>query len=131
VSFVPDDRELGPLEMQVLGLLDGSESLSVQELKERLKAAGSDLAYTTVMTILVRLHEKAIVVRHKDGRRFLYKASRSAPALRHGILARIQRTLFKNDRTRPIMTLLDDEHLTQAELKALRKAIDEKLKASR
>jgi predicted transcriptional regulator len=128
---MPQEHELGPLEMQVLGLLNGAESLSVQEIKERLEASGNDLAYTTVMTILVRLHQKEVVVRHKDGRRYLYKASRSAPALRRGIIARIQRTLFKNDRTRPIMALLEDDDLSEVELKALRRTIDDKLKAKR
>ncbi len=128
---MPPEHDLGPLEMQVLGLLGGGESLSVQELRDRLAAAGHDLAYTTVMTILVRLHQKDVVVRKRDGRRFLYRASRSAPALRRGILARVGRSLFKNDRTRPIMALLDDDGLSDDELKALRRAIDEKLKAKR
>ena len=33
------------------------------------------LAYTTVMTILVRLHEKGYVTRAREGRRFRYSAA--------------------------------------------------------
>lgn len=33
------------------------------------------LAYTTVMTILVRLNEKGLVTRQKDGRHFRYTAA--------------------------------------------------------
>ncbi|MCA9634086.1 MAG: BlaI/MecI/CopY family transcriptional regulator [Myxococcales bacterium] len=33
-----------------------------------------DIAYTTVMTTLVRLHEKGLLERNREGRRFLYAA---------------------------------------------------------
>jgi predicted transcriptional regulator len=31
-----------------------------------------EIAYTTVMTTVVRLHEKGLLIREKDGRRYLY-----------------------------------------------------------
>lgn len=126
---MPSDPELGPLEMRVLGLLGEGEPAPVQALQERLRAAGSDLAYTTVMTVLVRLCDKGLVVRSKDGRRFVYSAARRAPAVTSGIFARIQRSLFRGDRVRPILALLDDEQLSEAELRALRKKIDDKLRS--
>jgi predicted transcriptional regulator len=36
------------------------------------RAVGCDLAYTTVMTVLVRLHAKDLVQRVKQGKAFLY-----------------------------------------------------------
>ncbi|MGI8756288.1 MAG: BlaI/MecI/CopY family transcriptional regulator, partial [Acidimicrobiales bacterium] len=36
-------------------------------------AMGGDLAYTTVMTILARLHEKGVIERAKAGRAFAYR----------------------------------------------------------
>lgn len=33
-----------------------------------------DVAYTTVMTMLGRLHEKGLLDRHKDGKRYVYSA---------------------------------------------------------
>jgi predicted transcriptional regulator len=36
-------------------------------------AVGNDLAYTTVMTILVRLHGKGIIERAKVGRAYAYR----------------------------------------------------------
>ena len=36
-------------------------------------AVGGDLAYTTVMTILVRLHDKGVIERTKVGRAFAYR----------------------------------------------------------
>jgi predicted transcriptional regulator len=42
-----------------------SEVLAVLE-KQR------EIAYTTVMTTVVRLHEKGLLIRERDGRRYLY-----------------------------------------------------------
>jgi len=41
---------------------------------EVLEALGADLAYTTVMTILLRLWKKGLVERHRRGRAFAYRA---------------------------------------------------------
>ena len=38
-----------------------------------LASVGGDLAYTTVMTILVRLHDKGVIERTKVGRAFAYR----------------------------------------------------------
>jgi predicted transcriptional regulator len=124
---VARDPDLGPLEMKVLGLL-GSEAMAVADLQRALAKVQHDLAYTTVMTVLVRLHDKGLVKRSKDGRRYVYVAARTAPKVKRGIVERIQRTLFKNDRTAPILALIEDEEISDAELRALRRAIDDKLK---
>ncbi len=46
--------------------------LSPGEVRERI---GGDLAYTTVVTILSRLHAKGLLSRYKDGRVHLYARS--------------------------------------------------------
>jgi BlaI family transcriptional regulator, penicillinase repressor len=122
------DPALGPLEMQVLGLLDRSEPLTVTAVKAKLADAGSVLAYTTVMTVLARLHQKGLAERKKDGNRFYYVASRNSRRVSASILTRIKRSLFQSDRTRPIVALLDDSELSDDELRALREVIDVRLK---
>ena len=123
-----DEHGLGPLEMRVLGLLDSATATSVQAIQEALAAAGHELAYTTVMTVLGRLHEKGLVVRTKDGRRYLYRLGKRAPAMTNGIVARIQRALFPGSRTGPILALLEDDALSDNDLRALRRKIDERLR---
>ncbi len=122
-----NEQGLGPLEMRVLGLL-GEEDQSVDDVRAALVRAGQDLAYTTVMTVLGRLHDKGLVARTKEGRRYLYRLGRRAPKVTSGILSRIQSALFPSDRTGPILALLDDEALSDQELRALRRKIDERLK---
>lgn len=123
-----DENGLGPLEMRVLGLLAGSGPTPVHDIQSALAREGHDLAYTTVMTVLGRLHEKGLVVRTKEGRRYLYSPAERAPAVTHGIVSRIQRALFPGDRARPILALLDDEELSEKDLRALRRKIDERLR---
>lgn len=120
-------HELGPLEMQVLGLL-GAEPLAVSAIQARLASEGDELAYTTVMTVLTRLHKKGLAARVKDGNRYLYTAAGRATGVTEGILTRVRRALFHGDRTRPILALLDDEELSESELRSLRRVIDERLK---
>lgn len=114
--------------MRVLGLLDPATPASVQEIQEKLAREGSELAYTTVMTVLGRLHDKGVVSRTRDGRRYLYRAAKHAPAMTKRIVSRIQRALFPGDRAQPILALLDDDDLSVDDLRVLRRRIDERLR---
>lgn len=67
----PDRRAFGELEGQVLAALWAADAPMVPA--EVQAAVGPDLAYTTVMTILVRLHAKGLIERHKVGRAYAYR----------------------------------------------------------
>ena len=56
---------------------------SVGEMLDALNNTGGarPLAYSTVMTILVRLHEKGFVTRQKEGRHYRYTAAVEASAV--------------------------------------------------
>ncbi len=61
---------LGPLEWRVLEALWAREgSTAVRDLT----AAFPEIAYTTLMTTLDRLHRKGVLSRQKSGRAFLYR----------------------------------------------------------
>lgn len=127
-SRVTANHALGPLEMQVIGLFEGRAPVSVSEMQERLGELGEAAAYTTVMTVLSRLHQKGVLTRKRDGKRFLYALSAHAPAKTSSIVERIHRTLFNTVRTQPIAALIEQDDLTTDELVALRALVDEKLK---
>ena len=64
-------RAFGELEGQVLAALWAADhALVPAEVQE---AVGGELAYTTVMTILVRLHDKGVIQRDKVGRAYAYR----------------------------------------------------------
>lgn len=62
----------GELERRVLELLWEHGEASVREVTTRL---GDNHAYTTVMTVLDRLHTKGAVVRRKEGVAWKYTAA--------------------------------------------------------
>jgi predicted transcriptional regulator len=63
-------REMGALEHEVLTELWALGEPATPAVV--LDALGSDLAYTTVMTILTRLWQKGLVTRKRDGRAYAY-----------------------------------------------------------
>jgi predicted transcriptional regulator len=65
-------KPLGELESAILGVVwDSAARVSVREVLDRLER-GSALAYTTVLTVLDRLHDKGLVAREKEGKAFCY-----------------------------------------------------------
>src|SRR5215472_16623648 len=80
-------RAAGELEAAVLAVLQGAgAALSPAEVRERVSGA---LAYTTVVTILSRLHAKGVLERHKAGRAFLYAPVADEPGLAARRMARV------------------------------------------
>lgn len=68
---------LGTLESAVMDVLWSTEDpLTVREVLERMPSR-RDLAYTTVMTVLVHLHRKAMVERESVGRAYRYRPTAS------------------------------------------------------
>jgi predicted transcriptional regulator len=83
----PGRRGAGELEAAVLEELQRSGSaLSPGEVRERI---GGDLAYTTVVTILSRLHAKGVLDRHKAGRAYRYSPVADSPGLAARRMARV------------------------------------------
>jgi len=109
-------RAPGELEADVLATLwRAGEPLSPGQVRQAL---GSQLAYTTVMTILSRLHDKGSVTRSRVGRAYIY-----TPAFEQAELAASQmRTLLDSGHDREAVlarfvgSLSDDEERTLAAL---------------
>lgn len=63
----------GELESQVMDVLWEADGPRTPRDVHAVLGAERDLAYTTVMTILVRLWQKGLVVREPQGRSFAYR----------------------------------------------------------
>jgi predicted transcriptional regulator len=102
-------RPAGALESEVLtALWAAGRPLTPAEVRDEL---AGDLAYTTVMTALARLHDKGVVERARSGRAYAYRpavdqaaavAERMAAALaetqdREGVLASFVGSLSERD----------------------------------
>jgi len=66
---------LHELERKVMVEMWERETATVRDVLGAVNARGGrQLAYTTIMTILVRLHDKGILERDRDGRTYVYRA---------------------------------------------------------
>ncbi len=81
---------LGPLETEVMELLWDRGPATVRDVVDLLDGSRG-LAYTTVMTVLVRLHAKGLLARERVGRTYVYRASHTREEHR----ARISRDLAR------------------------------------
>lgn len=119
--------DIGPLELKVLGVLNMEADMSVSDIQATLKKQGHDLAYTTVMTVLVRLFNKKLVVRQKEGRQFRYSpAKKNSSPLK--IFERMKTSLFGSEKLKPILGLLEaDDGLSREELEELKQAVEARL----
>jgi predicted transcriptional regulator len=68
-----------------------------------------DIAYTTLMTTLERLHRKGVLERRKDGRAFLYKPVGSRDEVATVLVTRALEPLLRSGSARPILSCLVDE----------------------
>lgn len=111
-------RPDGALEHDILAVLWAAEGpLQPSDIKDRLAL---QLAYTSVATVLSRLHVKGLVIRTESGRAFAYEAAVDEAELaarrigdvlstvsdREAVLAGFVRTLSKKE-AKALRSLLD------------------------
>lgn len=125
------DTRLGELEATVMGLLWERDEASVRDIQRALRPQ-RELAYTTVLTVLSRLHDKGLVERRKDGRAHVYSAASPQAEVSAPILESVVRTLFGGSRSRAIAQLLrGDEEIPDQELRRLEELIRERREGRR
>ena len=69
-----DGDLLGPLERAVMERVWKQGPVTVRDIVVEL-GRSRDLAYTTVMTVMVRLHAKGLLERELNGKTYVYRAS--------------------------------------------------------
>jgi predicted transcriptional regulator len=116
-------RERGDLENEVLAALAVAEGPMTPAAVQA--ALGADLAYTTVMTTLSRLHDKDAVSRERAGRAYAYSLADESTAA-----ARRMRRLLDggHDRTGVLARFLDE--LEPADVPVLQRLLAEAERAS-
>jgi predicted transcriptional regulator len=110
-------RAPGELEAAVLTVLwDADEPVTPGDVQERL---GGDLAYTTVVTILSRLHEKGMAAREKQGRSYRYHAVDDEP----GLAARRMTSVLDREPDRGSVLARFVSNLSESDEQVLRKLL--------
>lgn len=107
---------------------------TVHDVLDRLNSRRTrkELAYTTVMTVLGRLVDKAFLAREKEGRAYVYRPKISRETVADSALQRVVDRFFDGAASRAVARLLGrPEALDAEELARLESAVRRKRKRSR
>ncbi len=87
---------LGTLEEEIMQIIWKEPSASVRLVFEKIKKK-REIAYTTVMTIMSRLHGKGVLKREqKEGGAYIYSPAQSKEKFLEQISERVIKNLIKN-----------------------------------
>lgn len=112
--------EMTPAEFDVMKALWRLKSGAVADIRaEHARLFSSDLAYTTIMTLLGRLAAKGAVHVDKSRQPFLYKPAFRRESVLRARLRDFVDTVFDGQADSLVLHLLDDESLSLDELKEI------------
>lgn len=94
---------LGPLEARILEILWRRSSATVPQIVTAVHQSGHPVAYTTVLTVVSRLHARGLLTREPEGRSHRYRPalseaellSRASDAAVAGVLDRYGQTALR------------------------------------
>lgn len=118
------NRPLGELELAVMEALWRRAPASVKDVGQAL--AERQLAYTTVMTTLDRLHKKGLLDRDKQGHAFLYRPRMDRQTYERRLVAGLLGDLPMASREALLSGFLDYAASDTASLDALERLIAER-----
>ena len=104
---------LTPLELQIMQVLWTGGPATVAAVQERL---GSDLAYTTVQTMLNVLLRKKKVRRAPAGRAFTYEAAVSREGATGAAIKDLVSRMFGGSGEAMLMALIDTQQVTPEQI---------------
>ncbi len=117
--------DLTPAEFNVMKVLWTLRRATVAEVRAELsKRDGSDLAYTTVMTLLGRLALKGAVAVDREREPFVYKAAHRRESVLRDRLRAFVAEVFDGEADALVLRLVQDESLSLEELKDIERRIE-------
>jgi BlaI family transcriptional regulator, penicillinase repressor len=115
----PAARDLTERELEVMHMFWTGGTQTAQEARDRLAAAGTDRAYTTIATLVRILHEKKFLEPTNDERPFRYRPARSYEEVSGRLLGDVLDRVFHGSREQLLFRLLEDRRLSARERAAL------------
>jgi len=115
-------------ELDVMTVLWDAGPSTAAEVRERLVDADVDLAYNTVLTVLRVLEEKGHVAHVVEGKAHRYRALVSRSRAGQRAVSRMLDTVFGGSAELLLTHLVRDRRVDAAELKRLRRLLDDRLK---
>lgn len=121
---------LGSLQTEVMELAWKHGEITVAQLVEAIGRRRS-IMYTTVLSAVQKLEKKGWLKHRSEGRAYVYYATRNRQEVGTSTLRELLRTAFSGDPRLLLASLLEDVRLSDADLKELRKLIEDRRKEGR
>jgi len=121
-------HRLGDLQLRIMQVLWKQKEGSVADVHAAL-GRESDLAYTTVATMLRKMDARGLVAHREEGRSFVYTAKVQAEDVSRSMADHWVDRLFAGSLSDAVNHLLTTREVSQAELRKLEKLIAERKKA--
>jgi len=122
----PTAKELTQRELEVMHVFWAAGQSTVADIRDQLAAAGRDLAYTIVATLVRILAEKGFLEQTNSERPFLYQPVRSFEEVSRNIVGDVVQRVFHGSREQLLVRLLEQRGLTAKERAALEAILREK-----
>lgn len=116
-------QQLGERELDIMQVLWRTGKATVTEVHQTLLDEGTEVAYTTVQTMLNRLEAKHLVARDGSDRAHLYRPLLKEPAVVGGAIRRLTDRFFSGS-VEALATRLVEKDLSPAQLKRLQALLD-------
>ena len=122
----PRAKELTERELEVMHVFWTRGQSTAAEIRNELAAAGRDLAYTTVATLVRILTEKGFLEQTNAERPFLYRPARSFEDVSGSIVGDVVERVFRGSREQLLVRLLEQRRLSAKERAMLEAILREK-----
>ncbi len=118
-------HRLGELQLRIMKVLWARGEATVAEVHTGL-GPESDLAYTTVATMLRKMETRRLVTHRLEARSFVYRAAVAEEAVSQGMADHLLDRLFEGSLADMVQHLLSTHEVSRAELSKLEKLIAER-----
>lgn len=115
-------HRLGDLQLRILKILWAQPERTVAQVQAGL-GPESNLAYTTVATMLRKMEARGLLSHREEGRSFLYRAEVAADDVSRGFGAHLVERLFEGSLTDTVSHLLTTREVSRDELDELERLI--------
>jgi predicted transcriptional regulator len=121
---------LGSLQSEVMDLVWQQREATVAQLVEAI-GRRRQVSYTTVLSAVQKLERKGWLKHRSVGRAYIYCATRDRREVGGRTLRELLRTAFSGDPRLLLASLLEDVRLSDADLKELKRLIEQRRKEGR
>lgn len=121
----PRVKELTERELEIMHAFWRGGELTAAQVRQQLAAAGRNLAYTTVATLVRILLDKGYLKQTNQQRPFTYRAARSFSDVSQRIVGDLVNRVFHGSRAALLLQLMEDDELTDAERAILQRLVEE------